>query len=89
MPSNLFHKRRMRTTYFIKEAINVLKYFPAALNEVTINSILSRCVPDTKVVSEEEKADLTETISHGQDFVDYLEDKEFKYVVLNKTHWRL
>ncbi|CDY25068.1 BnaC06g18100D [Brassica napus] len=40
---------RTRTPDFIKAAIDILKYFPSAEHEVTINSILSRCVPPSGV----------------------------------------
>lgn len=82
---------RKMTPSFIKGAIDLLKSFPAAQSEMTINSVLSRCVslPGVEIFSEEEKADLTETISHAQDLVDYLEEKKIKYAVLDKTHWRL
>ncbi|CAN6935832.1 unnamed protein product [Brassica oleracea] len=160
---------RMKTPDFIKAAIDILKYFPAAHNEVTITSTLSRCVPPpgVKAVSAKDELelketmkqaqldlveiikqalvegldlekiikqaldqgldlqrtlkqalnelyhpeiikrfqdvldlkktirdaqdvlDLQETIRHAQDLVDYLEKKESKYAIQDKTHWRL
>ena len=59
---------RTRTPDFIKAAIDILKYFPAAHNEVTINSTLSRCVPPpgVKAVSEKDELERKETMKQAQ-----------------------
>ncbi|KAH0854095.1 hypothetical protein HID58_071654 [Brassica napus] len=59
---------RTRTPDFIKAAIDILKYFPSAEHEVTINSILSRCVPPSgvKPVSAKDELELKETMKQAQ-----------------------
>lgn len=56
---------RMKTPYFIKHAIYLLRSFPDAQTEVTINAILSRCIPPLGVedFSKEESSGHHDTCS--------------------------
>ncbi|KAF8092447.1 hypothetical protein N665_0415s0062 [Sinapis alba] len=67
---------RMRTPFYIKHAVDVLKFFTHAQNEATINSVLSRCVPypGVKPLSAKDVLDLQETLKQLQENLKPVQD---------------